>query len=99
LNILRTLKNFLEIFKKQNHHISQTLGFRNGYRQSKQPQFGPGGDRLNYNQLSESELALLQNYQPSIIYGRTKPEPPNNFVPATVAFDKKVDFTFMTDSI
>jgi hypothetical protein len=51
---------------------------------------GSGGDRLNYNQLSESELTLLQNYQPSIIYGRTKPAPPNNFVPATVAFDKQV---------
>ena len=56
------------------------------------PEFGPGGERLNYNQLNETELALLQNYQPSIIYGRTKPEAPDNFVPATVVYDKKVNF-------
>ena len=54
------------------------------------PQFGPGGDRLNYNQLNENEIALLENYKPSLIYGRSKPEAPDNFVPATVAFDKKV---------
>jgi hypothetical protein len=54
------------------------------------PEFGPGGERLNYNQLNENELALLQNYQPSIIYGRTKPEAPDNFVPSTVVYDKKV---------
>lgn len=75
---------------KQNHHISQTLGFKNGYRATKLPEFGPGGERLNYNQLSENELAMLQNYQPSIIYGRAKPEAPDNFVPATVVYDKKV---------
>lgn len=33
---------------------------------------------------------MLENYKPSIIYGRSKPEPPDNFVPATVAYDKKV---------
>jgi hypothetical protein len=25
-----------------------------------------------------------------MVYGRARPEPPDNFVPATVAFDKKV---------
>lgn len=66
------------------------MGFRNGYRTNKQPEFGSGGERLVNNQLTESEIELLKNYQPSIVYGRTKPEPPNNFVPATVAYDKKV---------
>lgn len=75
---------------KQNHHVSQTLDFKNGYRQFKGPQFANGGDRLNYNQLNENELAMLQNYKPAMIYGRAKPEAPDNFVPATVAFDKKV---------
>lgn len=54
------------------------------------PELGPGGERLNYNQLNENELAMLQNYQPAIIYGRAKPEAPDNFVPATVVYDKKV---------
>ena len=70
--------------------MTQTLGFRNGHRTTKLPEFGTGGDRLNYNQLNENEIALLQNYKPSLIYGRAKPEAPDNFVPATVAFDKKV---------
>ena len=55
------------------------------------PEFASGGERLNYNQLNENELALLQNYKPSIIYGRAKPEAPDNFVPATVVYDKKVN--------
>jgi hypothetical protein len=71
------------------------LGFKNGHRLSKNPQFGPGGDRLNYNQLTETEIALLQNYKPSLIYGRSKPEAPDNFVPATVAYDKKVNIFFI----
>ena len=79
-------------FQKQNHHISQTLGYRNGYRTTKNPEVGSGGDRLNYNQLTEPELELLKNFQPSLVYGRARPEPPDNFVPATVAFDKKVSF-------
>lgn len=66
------------------------MDYKNGYRQPKNPQFANGGDRLNYNQLNESELAMLANYKPSMIYGRAKPEAPDNFVPATVAFDKKV---------
>ena len=66
------------------------MDFKNGYRQTKNPQFANGGDRLNYNQLNENELAMLQNYKPSMIYGRAKPEAPDNFVPATVAYDKKV---------
>ena len=43
------------------------MGFKNGYRTNKQPQFGPGGDRLDYNQLNENEIALLENYKPSLI--------------------------------
>ena len=69
------------------------MGFKNGHRLPKHPEFGPG-DRLNFNQLNETELALLENYKPSIIYGRAKPEAPDNFVPATVAYDKKVNLNF-----
>lgn len=75
---------------KQNHHVAQTLAYKNGHRTQKLPEFGTGGDRLNYNQLNENELAMLQNYTPAMTYGRAKPEAPDNFVPATVAFDKKV---------
>jgi hypothetical protein len=30
-----------------------------------------------------------------MVYGRARPEPPDNFVPATVAFDKKVKNPFI----
>ncbi len=66
------------------------MAFKNGYRTNKLPEYGTGGDRLFHNQLNETELALLANYKPSLIYGRSKPEPPDNFVPAIVAYDKKV---------
>lgn len=54
------------------------------------PTFGIGGDRLHYNQLSTAELDELANKAPFLTYGPPKPPPPAQFVPAHVAFDKKV---------
>ena len=42
--------------------------------------------------LTEAEIDELANLQPSLTYGKSKPEPPQDFVPAHVAFDKKVLF-------
>ena len=49
-----------------------------------------GGARINYNQISEDELELLRNYRPELVYGKAVVETPDKFVPATLAFDKKV---------
>jgi len=49
-----------------------------------------GGTRINYNQISEDELELLRNYRPELLYGKAVVATPDKFVPATLAFDKKV---------
>jgi hypothetical protein len=51
---------------------------------------GIGGDRLHYNQLSQAELDELANKAPILTYGPLKQAPLAEFVPAHVAFDKKV---------
>uniref|UniRef100_D3ZD71 EF-hand domain containing 1 n=1 Tax=Rattus norvegicus TaxID=10116 RepID=D3ZD71_RAT len=71
-------------------HRSQTLGYRNGYAFVRRPTMGIGGDRLPYNQLSPAELDELANKAPILTYGPLKQAAPAEFVPAHVAFDKKV---------
>lgn len=44
--------------------------------------------------LTEAEIDELANLQPSLTYGQAKAEPPQDFVPAHVAFDKKVNLAF-----
>lgn len=43
-----------------------------------------------YNQLSEQELDELANFNPTLTYGQAKQAPPEDFVPAHKAWDKKV---------
>nr|XP_055120427.1 EF-hand domain-containing protein 1 isoform X1 [Symphalangus syndactylus] len=71
-------------------HRSQTLGYRNGYAIVRRPTVGIGGDRLQFNQLSQAELDELASKAPVLTYGQPKQAPPADFVPAHVAFDKKV---------
>ncbi|XP_038628636.1 EF-hand domain-containing protein 1 isoform X2 [Tachyglossus aculeatus] len=71
-------------------HRSQTLGFRKGYAFSRLPTAGIGRERLHVNQLSQAELDELANKRPTLTYGQPKPGPPADFIPAHVAFDKKV---------
>jgi len=54
------------------------------------PTVGYGGERLYYNQISEDELNDLANEMPTLTYGQSKQAAPERFVPAHVAFDKKV---------
>uniref|UniRef100_A0A8C9A0H1 EF-hand domain-containing protein 1 n=1 Tax=Prolemur simus TaxID=1328070 RepID=A0A8C9A0H1_PROSS len=70
-------------------HRSQTLGYRNGYAIARRPTVGIGGDRLQFNQLSQAELDELANKAPVLTYGQPKQAPPADFIPAHVAFDKK----------
>ncbi|ELU05830.1 hypothetical protein CAPTEDRAFT_167243 [Capitella teleta] len=71
-------------------HRSQSLGYKNGYALPAQPTAGIGGKPINFNQLSEAELDELANYNPTLTYGQAKQAPPEDFVPAHVAWDKKV---------
>lgn len=77
-------------FQVTNFHKSHTLGYTNGYAVLKRPTLGPGGVPLPYNQLSEQDLDELAGYNPTLTYGQAKQAPPEEFVPAYVAFDKKV---------
>jgi hypothetical protein len=71
-------------------HRSHTLGFNNGYSMPKRPEKGIGGVRIPYNQLSENDLDDLANFRPTLTYGQARQAPPEDFVPAHVAWDKKV---------
>jgi hypothetical protein len=71
-------------------HRSHTLGYTNGYAIQKRPELSIGGMPLRQNQLSEQDLDDLANYNPTLTYGQAKQAPPEEFVPAYVAFDKKV---------
>ncbi|XP_073938061.1 EF-hand domain-containing protein 1 isoform X3 [Castor canadensis] len=75
---------------KTSFHRCQTLGYRNGYAVIQRPTFGIGGDRLQVNQLSQAELEELANKAPILTYGQPRQAPRTDFVPAHVAFDKKV---------
>jgi len=75
---------------QQKFHVSQSLGYKNGYALPTRPERGIGGTQLFYNQLSEAELDELANFQPTLTYGQAKQAPPAAFIPAHVAWDKKV---------
>ena len=68
------------------------MGYKNGYALQTRPEVGIGGKPINYNQLSEQELDELANFQPTLTYGQAKQAPPEDFIPAHVAWDKKVNF-------
>lgn len=52
---------------------------------------GLGGKPLQYNQLSEADLDELAKTKPTLTYGSASKPAPVEFVPAHVAFDKKVE--------
>ena len=70
--------------------MSQTLGYKKGYALSSRPTRGVGGDPLHVNQLTDDALDELANTQPTLTYGNSAKPAPVEFVPAHVAFDKKV---------
>nr|XP_056712805.1 EF-hand domain-containing protein 1 [Euleptes europaea] len=71
-------------------HRSQTLNYKNGFAFKRLPTVGIGRERLHVNQLSQAELDELSNKRPTLTYGQPKQALPSDFIPAHVAFDKKV---------
>ena len=51
---------------------------------------GLGGKPLLYNQLTEADLDELAKTKPTLTYGSGPKPAPVEFIPAHVAFDKKV---------
>ena len=70
--------------------MSQSLGFKNGYALPSRPRLAVGGEPLVVNQLTDEALDELTNTQPTLTYGNATKAAPVEFVPAHVAFDKKV---------
>ena len=81
------------------YHVSNSLTMKNGYLLPKRPIVGLGGERLSYNQLSEDEINELANQKPTLTYGRAEQAAPESFIPAHVAFDKKVIYRLTTHVI
>ena len=87
---MKEIPDFFKSLQRMKYHVSQTLDFKNGYSIPRRPEVGIGGTQLFYNQLSESELDDLANFNPTLTYGQAKQAPPAAFIPAHVAWDKKV---------
>lgn len=56
----------------------------------KRPEVGIGGRPIEHNQLDQADLDHLANFNPTLTYGQAKQAPPEDFIPAHVAWDKKV---------
>ncbi|XP_067999037.1 EF-hand domain-containing protein 1 [Melanerpes formicivorus] len=76
--------------KKTAFHCSQMLGYKNGFAFSRLPTVGISRERLYVNQLPQADLEELSNQRPALTYGPAKWAPPSGFIPAHVAFDKKI---------
>lgn len=76
--------------QKTRFHVAQTLGYKNGYALPSRPRVTVGGEPLEFNQLTEAALDELASTQPTLTYGNASKAAPVEFVPAHVAFDKKV---------
>ena len=78
---------------KDKFHVSQSLGYKNGYPLTKLSARGIGGEIhpvTKANQMSAAEFDELAQMKPTLTYGDPAPEHPVQFVPAHVAFDKRV---------
>ncbi|EDV19218.1 EF-hand domain-containing protein 1 [Trichoplax sp. H2] len=76
---------------KTKYHKPQTLGFRNGYTVTPPPKAGIGGEKLTTTLYDElPNLSQLAINKPEMIYGQANQAPEEDYIPAHVAFDKKV---------
>ena len=81
----------LIVFQKSKFHKPQTLSFRNGYTVTPPPKVGIGGEPVKNTLLEDPvDLSQLSIAKPEMIYGQDKQAPEEDYIPAHVAFDKKV---------
>lgn len=84
--------NCFRDYNQTKFHVSNTLNFKNGYALQNLPEHGIGGVPLPKPQLTQAEIDELSNFKPELTYGQDKLDEltESNFVPAHMAFDKKV---------
>ncbi|XP_059212520.1 EF-hand domain-containing protein 1-like [Centropristis striata] len=75
---------------KSAFHRSQTLVYKDGYAVARRPTAGIGQDPLLSEQLIQQEINELSFDTPDLIYGSSEQGVVEEFIPAYVAFDKKV---------
>ncbi|XP_022045091.2 EF-hand domain-containing protein 1 isoform X2 [Acanthochromis polyacanthus] len=75
---------------KSSFNRRQTLGFKNGFRVPHRPTVGIGHDPLVSEKLTQQELSELCCETPGMTYGSCPQTACEDFIPAYVAFDKKV---------
>ena len=84
--------NCFRDYNQTKFHVSNTLNFKNGYALQNLPEHGIGGVPLPKPQLTQAEIDELSNFKPELTYGQKTLDEltESNFVPAHMAFDKKV---------
>ncbi|KAM6953937.1 EF-hand domain-containing protein 1 [Aplochiton taeniatus] len=75
---------------KSAFHRSHTLDFKNGYALPRRPRVGIGQSSLLSDQLTQNEINELSPETPALTYGTPHHNALLNFVPAHVAYNKKV---------
>ncbi|XP_062267538.1 EF-hand domain-containing protein 1 [Platichthys flesus] len=75
---------------KSAFHRSQTLNYKNGFPLPRRPTVGIGQDPLLSEQLTQQEVNQLTFQIPDVRFESLYKIPPQDFVPAHVALDKKV---------
>ncbi|XP_055729191.1 EF-hand domain-containing protein 1 isoform X1 [Salvelinus fontinalis] len=75
---------------KSAHHRPQTLSYKNGYALPHRPKVGIGQAPLLSSELTQSEINQFSNQTSALTYGTTHYSPALDFIPAHVAYDKKV---------
>ncbi|KAL7872525.1 hypothetical protein SRHO_G00075080 [Serrasalmus rhombeus] len=75
---------------KSAFHRPQTLSYKNGYALPLRPTVGIGQQPLLSEHIIQNEMKQLSSQTPTLTYGTLRRSPPLDFVPAHVAYDKKV---------
>merc|ERR1712106_156426 len=75
---------------KERFHVSNTLNFKNGYRTEAQPMHPIGGGTIPQSVISPEDIERIQQEVSSLTVENTAPAPLTPFVPAHLAYDKKV---------
>ncbi|KAJ7988088.1 hypothetical protein DPEC_G00320000 [Dallia pectoralis] len=75
---------------KSAFHRPQTLAYKNGYALPRRPKVGIGQAPLVSTELTQNELNQLSGQMSALTYGTTRRSTVPDFIPAHVAYDKKV---------
>ena len=92
-DLIHVLVNDLSV-QKSAFHRAQTLHYKNGFPLPRRPTVGIGQDPLLSEQLIQEEVNKLTFETRDVRFESLYKIPPQEFVPAYVALDKKVRSNF-----